>query len=48
LRDAEAIEHDADWLTPVLPRDKRKAFAARSCSNKKMTDGRDSTQLKMP
>jgi hypothetical protein len=40
------LEHDPEKWTPVFPRDKREAFARRSCSNKKMTDEHDSTQLK--
>src|ERR1700675_2271856 len=30
------LEHDPEKWVPVLPRDKREAFARRSCSNKKM------------
>jgi hypothetical protein len=42
----EALEHDPEKWKPVFPRDKREAFARRSCSNNKMTDEHDSTQLK--
>jgi hypothetical protein len=30
------LEHDPEKWTPVFPRDKREAFARRSCSNKKI------------
>jgi hypothetical protein len=40
------LEHDPEKWKPVFPRDKREAFARRSCSNNKMTDEHDSTQLK--
>jgi hypothetical protein len=33
---AEALEHDPEKWTPVFPRDKREAFARRSCSNDKL------------
>src|SRR5712664_2168213 len=33
------LEHDPEKWVPVFPRDKREAFARRSCSNKKI--GRD-------
>jgi len=32
----KAIEHDPEKWVPVFPRDKREAFARRSCSNKKI------------
>src|SRR6266705_3854971 len=31
-----ALEHDPEKWIPVFPRDKREAFARRSCSNKKI------------
>jgi hypothetical protein len=31
-----ALEHDPEKWVPVFPRDKRQAFAQRSCSNKKI------------
>ena len=40
------LEHDPEKWIPVFPRDKREAFARRSCSNNKMSDEHDSTQLK--
>jgi hypothetical protein len=42
---AALLEHDPEKWEPVFPRDKREAFARRSCSNKKMDDGHDSTLL---
>jgi hypothetical protein len=30
------LEHDPEKWVPVFPRDKREAFARRSCSNKKI------------
>src|SRR2546427_12102587 len=33
-RDREAVRHDPEKWVPVFPRDKREAFARRSCSNK--------------
>jgi hypothetical protein len=38
----ELLEHDPEKWTPVFPRDKRKAFARRSCSNNKIERDRDS------
>ena len=35
-------EHDPEKWVPVFPRDKREAFARRSCSNKKMKRDDDS------
>jgi hypothetical protein len=40
-----SLEHDPEKWKPVFPRDKREAFARRSCSNKKISPGSDSTQL---
>ena len=34
--------HDPDGWVPVFPRDKREAFARRSCSNKKIERDDDS------
>jgi hypothetical protein len=45
-RGLSPLEHDPEKWKPVFPRDKREAFARRSCSNNKMTDEHDSTQLK--
>jgi hypothetical protein len=36
------LEHDPEQWVPVFPRDKREAFARRSCSNKKMERDDDS------
>src|SRR5712675_69757 len=36
------LQHDPEKWVPVFPRDKRKAFARRSCSNKKMERDDDS------
>jgi hypothetical protein len=38
------LEHDAEKWVPVFPRDKREAFARRSCSNKKIERDGDSTK----
>src|SRR6266566_1825548 len=45
-RHIAGLEHDPEKWRPVCPWDKREAFARRSCSNWKMTDEHDSTQLK--
>jgi hypothetical protein len=37
-----ALEHDPEKWEPVFPRDKREAFARRSCSNKKIERDDDS------
>jgi hypothetical protein len=37
-----ALEHDPEKWVPVFPRDKREAFARRSCSNKKIERDDDS------
>src|SRR5882757_9508613 len=37
-----ALEHDPEKWIPVFPRDKREAFARRSCSNKKIERDDDS------
>jgi len=34
--DSPGLEHDPEKWKPVFPRDKREAFARRSCSNKEM------------
>src|SRR5260221_14071463 len=39
------LEHDPEKWKPVFPRDKREAFARRSCSNKKITPGSGSTPV---
>src|SRR6202171_4154901 len=36
------LEHDPEKWVPVFPRDKREAFARRSCSNKKIERDDDS------
>src|SRR5882724_41723 len=36
------LEHDPEKWVPVFPRDKREAFARRSCSNKKIERDHDS------
>src|SRR5438445_4861869 len=36
------LEHDPEKWVPVFPRDKREAFARRSCSNKKVERDDDS------
>ena len=38
----ENLEHDPEKWVPVFPRDKREAFARRSCSNKKIERDDDS------
>jgi hypothetical protein len=38
------LEHDPDKWLPVFPRDKREAFARRSCSNTKIEHDADSTK----
>src|SRR5712664_4200599 len=35
-RTASSLGHDPEKWAPVFPRDKREAFARRSCSNKKI------------
>jgi hypothetical protein len=37
-----ALEHDPEKWLPVFPRDKREAFARRSCANKKVERDDDS------
>jgi hypothetical protein len=37
-----SLEHDPEKWEPVFPRDKREAFARRSCSNKKKERDDDS------
>src|SRR3981189_2930115 len=37
-----SLEHDPEKWVPVFPRDKREAFARRSCSNKKIERDDDS------
>jgi hypothetical protein len=39
---ARSLEHDPEKWVPVFPRDKREAFARRSCSNKKIERDDDS------
>src|SRR4051794_11948471 len=39
---AAALERDPEKWVPAFPRDKREAFARRSCSNKKLERGNDS------
>ena len=39
------LEHDPEKWKPVFPRDKREAFARRSCSNRKIRPESNSTQL---
>src|SRR4051794_20797403 len=41
------LEHDPEKWAPVFPRDKREAFARRSCSNKK-TDWDDDSKKRHP
>jgi len=36
---SSTLEHDPEKWVPVFPRDKREAFARRSCSNKKIRAG---------
>src|ERR1700757_3974311 len=43
--DLNALAHDPEKWKPVFPRDKRDAFARRSCSNKKVQPESDSTRL---
>src|SRR5260370_37056305 len=38
--DTTILEHDPEKWAPVFPRDKREAFARRSCSNKKIERSR--------
>jgi hypothetical protein len=38
------LEHDPEKWMPVFPRDKREAFARRSCSNKKIERDDDSNK----
>ena len=38
-----SLEHDPEKCVAVFPRDKRNAFARRSCSNKKLERDGDST-----
>ena len=38
----DTLEHDPDKWVPIFPRDKREAFARRSCSNKKIERDDDS------
>src|SRR5882672_4140823 len=40
--DTTILEHDPEKWAPVFPRDKREAFARRSCSNKKIEQDDDS------
>src|SRR6267378_4973229 len=40
--DTTILEHDPEKWAPVFPRDKREAFARRSCSNKKIERDDDS------
>ncbi len=42
LRGILALEHDPEKWGPVFPRDKREAFARRSCSNRKIERDDDS------
>src|SRR5258708_6034732 len=37
-----SLEHDPEKWVPVFPRDKREAFARRSCSNKELEQDDDS------
>ena len=39
---AKELEHDPEKWAPVFPRDKREAFARRSCSNRKIERDGDS------
>src|SRR5882672_12688752 len=41
-RRQQSLEHDPEKWVPVFPRDKREAFARRSCSNKKIERDDDS------
>jgi hypothetical protein len=34
MPELQSLEHDPEKWKPVFPRDKRKAFALRSCSNR--------------
>jgi len=42
----DRLEHDPEKVDTGFPRDKREAFARRSCLHKKITLESDSTQLK--
>jgi len=42
----DRLEHDPEKVDTGFPRDKREAFARRSCSHKKITSESDSTRLK--